>query len=199
MTIFSRVCQLLNAEGARYLICGGFAVILHAVPRATRDVDLLIMDAPENFRRVLDALGKLADGAAKELTPQDLKDNLVVKILDEVEVDVSRRAWVVTYDEAIAIPRIEGFDSQQADVSRQGSRRYSDTPGTVTGSPRSQEFSGGGREGRMSGMASPPEEVSLLTSAATSSTPSAAQHSRARRRALRSSTMVRRSCGFRRG
>src|SRR5688500_10299992 len=60
------------------------------------------MEGPESFRRVLDALSKLADGAAKELTPEDLEHNLVVKILDEVEVDVSRRAWVVTCDEAIA-------------------------------------------------------------------------------------------------
>ena len=97
-----KVCQLLNDAGARYLVCGGFAMILHAVPRATKDVDLLIMDAPENHRRVLMALSRLADGAAAELTPQDLVDNLVVKILDEVEVDVSRRAWVVTYDDAIA-------------------------------------------------------------------------------------------------
>ncbi len=97
-----KVCQLLNEAGARYLICGGFAVILHAVPRATKDVDLLILDSPENFDRVLQALRKLPDGAAAELTPQDFAENLVVKILDEVEVDVSRRAWVVTYDEAIA-------------------------------------------------------------------------------------------------
>ena len=57
-------------------------------------------DSTENFRRVIAALSELEDGAAAELTPQDLIDNVVVKIADEVEVDVSRQAWQVTYAEA---------------------------------------------------------------------------------------------------
>lgn len=46
--------------------------------------------------------GALADGAARELTPQDLLENVVVKVADEVEVDVSTHAWKVTYAEAIS-------------------------------------------------------------------------------------------------
>ena len=37
---------------------------------------------------------------AEFLTPQDFVDNVVVKIADEVEVDVSRQAWQVNYSEA---------------------------------------------------------------------------------------------------
>lgn len=96
----SRVCSLLNAEGAKYLIVGGQAVILHGIVRNTEDVDILIEPSEENCKRVLAALSQLQDGAAKELTPQDLQDNIVVKIADEVEVDVSTRAWKVSYDEA---------------------------------------------------------------------------------------------------
>jgi len=96
-----KVCRLLNEQGVHYLIAGGFAVALHQVPRFTADVDLLIEDNDENFARVIEALAGLADGAARELTPRDFRENLVVKIADEVEVDVSRRAWVVTYAEAL--------------------------------------------------------------------------------------------------
>jgi hypothetical protein len=96
-----KVCRLLNQEGAHYLVIGGFALALHQVPRFTHDVDLLIKDDETNFRLVIAALSRLADGAAKELVPEDFRENLVVKVADEVEVDVSRRAWVVTYDEAL--------------------------------------------------------------------------------------------------
>ena len=97
-----RVCALLNAAGARYLIAGGHACILHGIVRTTEDVDLLIEATEENCARVIRALAQLEDGAAAELTPRDLLDNVVVKIADEVEVDVSTQAWKVTYAEAIS-------------------------------------------------------------------------------------------------
>lgn len=95
-----RVCSLLNAEGAKYLIIGGQAIVLHGLVRTTEDVDILIEPSEDNCRRVLAALARMEDGAAKELSPQDLQNNVVVKIADEVEVDVSTRAWKVSYDEA---------------------------------------------------------------------------------------------------
>lgn len=95
-----RVCSLLNAEAAKYLIVGGQALLLHGIVRNTEDVDILIESSEDNCKRVLAALAKMEDGAAKELTPRDLQNNVVVKIADEVEVDVSTRAWKVSYDEA---------------------------------------------------------------------------------------------------
>ena len=82
-----RVCSLLNGENARYLVVGGQAVILHGIVRTTEDVDILIEATEENCRRVLSALAQLEDGAARELSPRDLLENVVVKIADEVEVD----------------------------------------------------------------------------------------------------------------
>ena len=95
-----KVCRLLNDAGAKYLVAGAYAMILHRAVRATEDVDILIEETPENFRRVIAGLSRLADGAAAELTPQDLAENVVVKIADEVEVDVTTRAWKVSYAEA---------------------------------------------------------------------------------------------------
>jgi hypothetical protein len=95
-----RVCRLLNEDGADYLVVGGFAMALHGVPRFTFDLDILVADNDDNFSRVIGALSRLPEGAAQELKPIDLKENLVVKVIDEVEVDISRRAWVVTYEEA---------------------------------------------------------------------------------------------------
>jgi len=95
-----RVCRLLNGSGAKYLIVGAWAMILNSVIRATEDVDILIADDLENCQRVIDALSGLADGAARELVAQDFLENVVIKISDEVEVDVSTRAWTVTYTDA---------------------------------------------------------------------------------------------------
>ena len=97
-----RVCQLLNEAGASYLICGAQACILHGLVRTTEDVDILVQPTEENCRRVIEGLARLADGAARELTPKDILENVVVKIADEVEVDVSTYAWKVSYADAIA-------------------------------------------------------------------------------------------------
>lgn len=96
-----RVCRLLNDKGAKYLVAGAYAMILNSIIRATEDVDILIDHSPENFEKVIAALSLLSDGAARELTPEDFIENTVVKIADEVEVDVTTSAWSVTYQDAI--------------------------------------------------------------------------------------------------
>src|SRR5258706_14731069 len=100
MNPLARVCSLLNEEGVHYLVIGGQAIILHGVIRTTEDVDILIEPTEENCRRVIAALSRLEDGAARELKPQELLDNVVVKIADEITVDVSIHAWKVGYAEA---------------------------------------------------------------------------------------------------
>lgn len=101
VTSLSRVCSLLNKHDVRYLVSGGYACILHGLVRTTEDVDILVEDNEENFRRIIGALSEMEDGAARELTPQDFAQNVVVKIADEVEVDVSRVAWKISYTDAI--------------------------------------------------------------------------------------------------
>jgi len=47
-----------RARGVRYLIVGGYAVIYHAQPRFTKDIDLFIQADPANGRAVYDALAE---------------------------------------------------------------------------------------------------------------------------------------------
>ncbi len=96
-----RVCGLLNEAGARYLICGAQACILHGLVRTTEDVDILVEPSEENCQRVIDGLARMHDGAARDLTPKDILENVVVKIADEIEVDVSTKAWKVSYTDAV--------------------------------------------------------------------------------------------------
>jgi hypothetical protein len=97
-----RVCSLLNAVGAKYFVIGGRAVILHGLIRTTQDVDILIEESEDNFKRVIAGLSQMEGRYAAELSPQDFIDNIVVTIGDEVHVDVSTRAWKITYLEAVA-------------------------------------------------------------------------------------------------
>ena len=46
----------LDAHGVRYLLIGAHAVALHARPRATKDLDVLLDAAPANLDRALAAL-----------------------------------------------------------------------------------------------------------------------------------------------
>lgn len=101
-----RVCRLLNQHGVRYLVVGGYACILHGLVRTTEDVDLLVEESAENYQRVIEALSEMEDHSARELTPQDFAENVVVKVADEVEVDISRRAWKVDYKEAAPRARV---------------------------------------------------------------------------------------------
>ena len=96
---------MLNEAGALYLICGAQACILHGLVRTTEDVDILVEPSAENCQRVIEGFSRLQDGAARELTPKDIVENVVVKVADEVEVDVSTHAWKVSYADAIASAR----------------------------------------------------------------------------------------------
>jgi hypothetical protein len=95
-----RVCRALNEAGARYLLIGGFAVIAHGAGRFTKDIDLLVDDAPDNVARVKRGLSVLADNAAAEVADDDVQHHVVVRVADEVVVDLMGRACGLSYAEA---------------------------------------------------------------------------------------------------
>src|SRR5438034_1231472 len=64
----------LNTHGVRYLVIGAHAVAFHARPRATKDLDLLLDPAPENARKVLDAMRNFFGGADLGYSVTDLTD-----------------------------------------------------------------------------------------------------------------------------
>ena len=97
-----RICRALNDAGARYVLIGGFAVIAHGAARFTKDIDLLVDDDPENIARVKLALGVLADNAAAELHDTDVRDHVVVRVVDEVIVDLMGKACELSYADVIA-------------------------------------------------------------------------------------------------
>lgn len=97
-----RICRSLDEAGARYVLIGGFAVILHGGERTTKDIDLLVDPAPENVERIKRALSILEDDAAHDIDARDLEKYTVVRVADEVMVDLLAAACGVTWAEAAA-------------------------------------------------------------------------------------------------
>jgi hypothetical protein len=95
-----RICRALNEAGALYLLIGGFAVVAHGAGRFTKDIDLLIDDSPENVARVKRALAVLEDNAARDVDDEDVRNHTVVRVADEVVVDLMGRACGLSYSEA---------------------------------------------------------------------------------------------------
>ena len=99
------IARRLNAEGARYVIVGGMAMISHGLYRTTMDVDLLVDAAPENVEKTCRALAVLADQASLEVHPDDVAHYAVVRINDEITIDLMGTACGISYENAV--PDIE--------------------------------------------------------------------------------------------
>jgi len=96
----ARICRALNEAGARYILIGGFAVIAHGGARTTKDIDLLVDASPDNIARVKQALRILEDRAADEVADTDVARYAVVRVADEIVVDLMARACGIEYAEA---------------------------------------------------------------------------------------------------
>ena len=94
-----RICRSLNSAKARYVVIGGFAVIAHGAVRTTKDIDLLIEDSPENVDRVKNALSILEDRASLQVDPGDVRTYSVVRVADEIVVDLMGRACGLSYSD----------------------------------------------------------------------------------------------------
>jgi hypothetical protein len=99
---FKELLSIFNARSVRYVVVGGYAVSLHAQPRSTQDIDILIAADPENANAVFAALRDF--GAPLEgLTPSDFAEHgkffrmgrapLAVDILSEIDGIDFEQAW----------------------------------------------------------------------------------------------------------
>jgi len=108
-----QLCRELNARGARYIVVGGFAIRHAGYARSTMDIDLLIDPALENEAKVFAALATLPDGCVRELDAGDVEKFTVVRVADEVLVDLMAKASGISYEDAksrIHIREIEGVE-----------------------------------------------------------------------------------------
>jgi hypothetical protein len=76
---YIKLLRALDAGSVSFAVAGGFAVVLHGVPRMTFDLDIVVDDSDENMERLVSVLGqegfqprlpvplrKLADSVARQ-------------------------------------------------------------------------------------------------------------------------------------
>ena len=96
----ARICDQLNRRAARYIVVGGAAIIAQGLLRTTHDIDLLLEPSADNVDSVCSVLSELPDGAAKEVQAGDLDHYVVIRINDEITIDLMGSACGVDYAKA---------------------------------------------------------------------------------------------------
>lgn len=94
------LCRQLNDSGTHYIVVGGFAIRGAGYSRETLDLDFLVSTDPENEAKVYRALESLPDKAVLELKPGEIEKYTVVRVGDEICVDLMASASGIAYEEA---------------------------------------------------------------------------------------------------
>jgi hypothetical protein len=98
---FKELLSAFNEGHVKYLVVGGYAVSMHAEPRATKDLDILVGADAENSKAVYAALAKF--GAPVEgLTAKDFTDldSLFRMGTPPVMVDIMPRISGIEFEDA---------------------------------------------------------------------------------------------------
>ncbi len=88
--------------------------------RRTMDVDLLVATDADNESRLFDGLATLPDQAARELQPGELQRYSVIRVADEILVDLMRSAGGIAYAEAASLSGIGRRVPVEASTARKG-------------------------------------------------------------------------------
>jgi Nucleotidyl transferase AbiEii toxin, Type IV TA system len=106
-----RIARSLNEQSAEYAVIGGFAMLHYGFVRATMDIDLLVDPSTENVQRIRQALTILEDRAVLEVGPEDIGKYNVVRVADEVVIDLLAQACDATLKDVaseIEFAEVEG-------------------------------------------------------------------------------------------
>lgn len=113
-----KICRSLNDQGVQYILIGGFAVIFHGFVRGTKDIDFLVNPSEENINKLKQAMSILEDNAIALIADDEVSKYQVVRIADEVVVDLMAKACGIDYEhakEGIVWMEIEGVKIPVAD------------------------------------------------------------------------------------
>jgi hypothetical protein len=107
------VFRSFQRHDVKYVVIGGIAAILHGVPRATFDLDLLIDATPENAQRLLDALLDAGLGTATLTSAPDVLANEITIFKDRVRVDVQTSTPGLRFADAWSRRKTVTFQGQE--------------------------------------------------------------------------------------
>jgi len=97
----------------KYVVIGGIASILHGVPRATFDLDILIEASSENTKRLLDALVDAGLGTATLTNVEEVLANEITIFKDRVRIDVQTSTPGLKFQDAWKRKETMNFHGQK--------------------------------------------------------------------------------------
>ena len=107
------VFRSFQRHDVKYVVIGGIAAILHGVPRATFDLDILIEATPDNTKRLLDALLDAGLGSASLTTARDLLANEITIFKDRVRLDVQTSTPGIAFADAWQHRKTMSYQGQE--------------------------------------------------------------------------------------
>jgi hypothetical protein len=96
------IAAALNQHGVRYIVVGGWAMNFHGCTRTTNDVNLLIARDLANQALVKKAPDYLPQRAIRELGDEDIAQWIVVRVHDDITIDLMTEACGVKFDDIAA-------------------------------------------------------------------------------------------------
>jgi hypothetical protein len=139
---YKDLLSILNAHRVKYLVIGAYAVAVHAQPRATKDLDILVKADDENARALFSALAEFG-APLQGLTPADFteagpffrigREPIGIDILTSIpgvefdaawsgrveavfDEETNLRAGVISRDDLLSAKRAAGRRQDLADV-----------------------------------------------------------------------------------
>lgn len=100
LNLLKDVFASLQRHKIRYLVIGGIAAVLHGVPRATFDLNILIEATPANAKNLLEAFLAARLGTAALITPEELLLQEITIFKDRVRIDVQTSTPGLKFEEA---------------------------------------------------------------------------------------------------
>jgi predicted nucleotidyltransferase len=97
---FKEFLKLLNDNGVRYLLVGGYAVAYHGYPRATADMDIWIEVDPSNASKLVDALKEFGFNSPDLSVDLFLEKEKVVRMgVPPIRIEILTSISGVTFEE----------------------------------------------------------------------------------------------------
>ena len=97
---FLDLFRLLNQHGAKYLLVGGYAVVLHGHNRFTGDLDVFIQRTRENAEAVCAAYHEFGLGRGEVTAKDFLEDRRLIRAgFEPMRLEILNRISGVTFDD----------------------------------------------------------------------------------------------------
>lgn len=132
---FKEFLNLLQDNGIKYLLIGGYAVGYYGYPRATNDMDIWIAMEPSNAEKVVSALKKFGFDVPELSRDLFLKENSIVRMgIAPIRIEILTTISGVNFAECFSdkvVDRIDGIEVNiislsQLKKNKKASGRYKD-------------------------------------------------------------------------